>query len=256
MLRRLAPQSPPVQQEHRPRIAGHTSHHRRDPPVACAAHFSKAAESPDHIDVLAPIGPARPAAPIAGLRGTRTSVIGLGPAAATASLVDPRTRREGDLPRPTSLPAAHQVSPPLACLPGSDQPSKQAGTATPEPHRVLPYSRRSLLAVLIRGSRLKAPSQPSLDGGSPVRTCRPISRDGGPVPRYQRRSVDSDTWSSTRHHAGSTGPRNPSLAAAERHGPDEAGAVSNPGPAAAGSLVRCWPGSGWARWRGCVPRSG
>jgi hypothetical protein len=97
-----------------------------------------------------PIGTARPAAPIAGLRGARTSVVRLGPAAATASLVDPRARREGDLPGPTSLPAAHQVSPPLACLPGSDQPTKQAGTAKPEPHRVPPYSRRSLLAVLIR----------------------------------------------------------------------------------------------------------
>jgi hypothetical protein len=93
-----------------------------------------------------PIGTARPAAPIAGLRGARTSVLRLGPAAATASLVDPRARREGDLPGPTSLPAAHQVSPPLACLPGSDQPTRQAGTAKPKPHRVPPYSRRSLLA--------------------------------------------------------------------------------------------------------------
>jgi hypothetical protein len=97
-----------------------------------------------------PIGTARPAAPIAGLRGARTSVVRLGPAAATASVVDPRARREGDLPGPTSLPAAHQVSPPLACLPGSDQPTKQAGTVKPEPHRVPPYSGRSLLAVLIR----------------------------------------------------------------------------------------------------------
>ena len=126
-----------------------------------------------------PIGTAGPAAPIAGLRGARTSVVRLGPAAATASLVDSRARREGNLPGPTSLPAAHQVSPPLACLPGSDQPTSQAGTAKAEPHRVPPYSRRSLLASL-RGSGLKA-------------------------------------------------------------GPDEAGAVSNPGPAAAESLVSCWP---------------
>ena len=82
-----------------------------------------------------PIGAAGPAAPIAGPRGARTSVVRLGPAAATASLVDPRARREGDLPGPTSLPAAHQVSPPLACLSGSDQPTKQAGTAKAEPHR-------------------------------------------------------------------------------------------------------------------------
>jgi hypothetical protein len=30
------------------------------------------------------------------------------------------------------------VSPPLAWLPGSDQPSKQAGTAKPEPHGAHP----------------------------------------------------------------------------------------------------------------------
>jgi hypothetical protein len=95
-----------------------------------------------------PIGTAGPAAPIAGLWGARTSVIRLGPAAATASFVDPRARHEGDLPGPTSLPAAHQVSPPLACLPSSDQPTSQAGTAKVEPHRgttVLP-------AVIASGS--------------------------------------------------------------------------------------------------------
>jgi hypothetical protein len=132
-----------------------------------------------------PIGTAGPAAPIAGLRGARTSVVGLGPAAAIASLVDPRARGEGDLPGPTSLPAAHQVSPPLACLSGSDQPTKQAGTAKPEPHRGTTVLPASLLAVLIRdpvrGSGLKA-------------------------------------------------------------GPDEAGAVSNPGPAAAESLVKLLAG--------------
>jgi hypothetical protein len=95
-----------------------------------------------------PVGTAGLAAPIAGLRGARTSIVRLGPAAAAASLVDPRARREGDLPGPTSLPAAHQVSPPLACLPGSDQPTKRAGTAKAEPHRgttVLP-------AVIASGS--------------------------------------------------------------------------------------------------------
>ena len=122
-----------------------------------------------------PIGTAGPAAPIAGLRGARTSVVGLGPAAATASLVDPRARRQGDLPGPTSLPAAHQVSPPLACLPGSDQPAKQAGTAKPEPHRGTTVLPAVIASGPPRGSGLKA-------------------------------------------------------------GPDEAGAVSNPGPAAAGSL--------------------
>jgi hypothetical protein len=44
----------------------------------------------------------------------------------------------------------------LGLLAGSDQPTSQAGTAKAEPHRVPPYSRRSLLAVLTRESGLKA----------------------------------------------------------------------------------------------------
>jgi hypothetical protein len=75
-----------------------------------------------------------PAAPIAGLRGARTGVVGLWPTGASMALVDPRSGREADLPGPTGRPAGHQVSPPLAWLPGSDQPAKPAGTAQPEPH--------------------------------------------------------------------------------------------------------------------------
>jgi hypothetical protein len=70
-----------------------------------------------------PVDAARPAAPIAGLRGARTGVVGLGPAAATAALAESRAGRDGDLPGPAGLPAAHQVSPPLAWSPGSDQPT-------------------------------------------------------------------------------------------------------------------------------------
>src|SRR6266545_2639120 len=81
---------------------------------------------------------ARPAAPVAGLRGARTGVIGPGPAGAPAALVDPRSGLDADLPGPARLLAAHQASPPLAWLPGSDQPSKQAGTAKPEPHGARP----------------------------------------------------------------------------------------------------------------------
>src|SRR5215207_202982 len=77
---------------------------------------------------------AGPAAPVAGLRGARTGVVGLWPTGASMALVDPRSGREADLPGPTGRPAGHQVSPPLAWLPGSDQPAKQAGTAQPEPH--------------------------------------------------------------------------------------------------------------------------
>jgi hypothetical protein len=90
------------------------------------------------------VNAAGPAAPVAGLWGARTGVVGLRPAAASVGLVDPRSGRDADLPGPARLPAAHEASPPLAWLPGSDQPTKPAGTAKPEPHRaptVLPAGR-------------------------------------------------------------------------------------------------------------------
>jgi len=91
-----------------------------------------------------PVNVTRPAAPVAGLRGARMGVVGLRPARAAAGLVQPRAGRDGDLPGPARLPAAHEASPPLAWLPGSDQPTEPAGTAKPEPHRgstVLPAGR-------------------------------------------------------------------------------------------------------------------
>ena len=91
-----------------------------------------------------PVNVARPAAPVAGLGGARTGVVGRRPARAAAGLVQPRAGRDGDLPGPARLPAAHEASPPLAWLPGSDQPTEPAGTAKPEPHRgftVLPAGR-------------------------------------------------------------------------------------------------------------------
>jgi hypothetical protein len=81
---------------------------------------------------------ARPAAPIAGARGAGTGVVGFGPAAAFVALVEPGSGRDADLPGPTRRPAGHQVSPPLAWLPDSDQPTKPAGTAKPEPHGTRP----------------------------------------------------------------------------------------------------------------------
>jgi hypothetical protein len=81
------------------------------------------------------VAAAGPAAPIAGLRGARMRVVRLRPARACAALTEPRAGRDDDLPGPAGLPAAHQVSPPLAWLPGSDQPTEQAGTAKPKPHR-------------------------------------------------------------------------------------------------------------------------
>jgi hypothetical protein len=77
---------------------------------------------------------ARLAAPVAGLRSARTGVVGLRPAGAAAALPEPGSGRDGDLPGPARLPAGHQVSPPLAWLPGSDQLITQAHTAEPEPH--------------------------------------------------------------------------------------------------------------------------
>jgi hypothetical protein len=105
-----------------------------------------------------PIGTACPAAPIAGLRGARTSVVRLGPAAATASLVDPRARREGDLPGPASLPAAHEMSPPLAWF-GLRPTHQQAGTAKPEPHRGTTVLPAVIASSSHQGSGLKAPGQ-------------------------------------------------------------------------------------------------
>jgi hypothetical protein len=80
---------------------------------------------------------ARPAAPVAGLRGARTGFVRFGPAAASVGLVESRSGLKADLPEP----GGHLVSPPLAWLPGSDQPAKQAGTAQPEPHRAPPTVR-------------------------------------------------------------------------------------------------------------------
>jgi hypothetical protein len=82
-----------------------------------------------------PVAAASPAAPVAGLRGARTGVVGLRPAGTSLALAEPRAGRDGDLPGPVILPAAHEVSPPLAWLPGSDQPIKRTGTAKSEPHR-------------------------------------------------------------------------------------------------------------------------
>jgi hypothetical protein len=84
------------------------------------------------------VAAARPAAPVAGLRGARTGVVGPRPARASAAPVNPRAGQDADLPGPARCPAAHEPSPPLAWLPGSDQPAEQAGTAKPEPHRARP----------------------------------------------------------------------------------------------------------------------
>ena len=72
--------------------------------------------------------------------GARTGVLGSGPARVAPALIDPRAGREGDLPGPARRPAPHEVSPPLAWLPGSDQPTELAGTAQPERIADSPYS--------------------------------------------------------------------------------------------------------------------
>jgi hypothetical protein len=72
------------------------------------------------------------ATPVAGLRSARTGAVRRRPARAAAGLAEPRAGRDGDLPGPARLPAPHEASPPLGLLPGSDQPTRQAGTAKPE----------------------------------------------------------------------------------------------------------------------------
>ena len=116
---------------------------------------------------------ARPAAPVAGLRGARTGVVGLRPAAASVALVQPGAGRDGDLPGPARLPAAHKPSPPLAWLPGSDQPTKQANTAKPEPHSARPpYSPAVGPAgtVWVRPGARRRDGRHIVDYGLPART--------------------------------------------------------------------------------------
>src|SRR5829696_9886451 len=87
-----------------------------------------------------PVNVARPAAPVAGLGGARMGVVGLRPARAAASLVQPRAGRDGDLPGPARLPAAHEASPPW---PGSQAPTNPPSRrARPSRSRIAlpPYS--------------------------------------------------------------------------------------------------------------------
>jgi hypothetical protein len=114
---------------HRPLGAPQPVQLRRDRPGAVlqVLQVAVAVERP-------PVDAARPAAPVAGLRGAWTGIVGLRPAAAFVALPEPGSGSDADLPRPAGLPAGHQLSPPLAWLPGSDQPAKPAGTAQPEPH--------------------------------------------------------------------------------------------------------------------------
>src|SRR6266699_4858697 len=92
--------------------------HQRPGAVLQILHVAVAVERPA-------MDAARPAAPVAGLRGTRTGVIGPGPAAAPATLADPRSGRDGDLPGPARLLAAHQASPPLACCQAPTNPASR-----------------------------------------------------------------------------------------------------------------------------------
>jgi hypothetical protein len=74
-----------------------------------------------------PVDAARPAAPVAGLRTARTGVVGLGPARAAAALPEPGSGRDGDLPGPARLPAAHEASPPWpGCQAPTNPPSRRA----------------------------------------------------------------------------------------------------------------------------------
>ena len=103
-----------------------------------------------------PVDAAGPATPIAGLRGARTGVVGPRPAATSVGLAEPRAGRNGDLPGPAGLPATHEVSPPLAWLPGSDQPTRRR--ARPSRSRIAapPYSP----PVGLAGHALGAASDP------------------------------------------------------------------------------------------------
>jgi hypothetical protein len=133
------------------------------------------------------VNAARPATPVAGLRGAWTGVIGLRPAGASVALAEPRSGRDGDLPGPARLPAAHQTSPPLACC--------QAPTNPP--------SRRA------QPSRSRMAARPPYSQGGACRTrsgcgCRPEGDgrrvvDHGSLPGHQvgvgpRPSAYTLTW--------------------------------------------------------------
>jgi hypothetical protein len=60
-----------------------------------------------------PVDAARPTAGVAGLRGARRGFVGPRPTGTSVAGANPRAGRDGNLPGPAGLPAAHQVSPPL-----------------------------------------------------------------------------------------------------------------------------------------------
>ena len=183
---------------------------------------------------------ARPAAPVAGLGGARTGVLGLGPARAAAALAEPRAGRDGDLPGPTGLPAAHEASPPSAWLPGSDQPTKQAGTAKPEPHRcstVLPAGRACRAWSGPAGDR-KSNGRRLLHRGGLDLGCELRSKDR---PNEAGRGDLALSSSKPRRGRGHTAARQPGAAratppAAHRHG--HAGLAS---PRSSPWAQRRWP---------------
>jgi hypothetical protein len=118
----------------------------------------------------------RPAAPVAGLRGARTGVIGLGPAAASAALVQPRAGRDDDLPGQARLPEAQLGSLPLAWSPGSDQPTKRAGTAKSEPHGA--YARNPRAVRPAGHGLVRQPTEAATAGASLTRGSLPGRRGG------------------------------------------------------------------------------
>jgi hypothetical protein len=74
-----------------------------------------------------PMEAARLAAGLAGLRGARTGIIGPRPASASMGLAEPRAGRDGELPGPAGLPAAHEVSPPWpGCRAPTNPPRRRA----------------------------------------------------------------------------------------------------------------------------------
>src|SRR6266545_410370 len=168
IMARFLPGGPAL---HRPLAPPQPAKLRRQRPGA-VLQVQQVAEAVERSAVEA----ARPAAPIAGLGCARTGVVGRRPAAALAALVEPRSRLDADLPGPVGLPAGHQVSPPLAWLPGSDQLTTQAGTATPEPHGTRPpYSP----PVAPAGRRLGAASDPKARRPTHRRPRVPPGRRGG-----------------------------------------------------------------------------
>jgi hypothetical protein len=122
---------------------------------------------------------ARPAAPIAGLRGARMGVVGPRPADTSVGLAKPRAGRDGNLPGPAGLPAAHQVSPPLAWLPAPTNPPSRRARPSRSRIAVPPYAPVGRACPARSGCGRRPEGERATAVAPPTAALRPV---GGELP--------------------------------------------------------------------------